>query len=70
MWLYKNTRHKQIKKILNLILKIWKQHPELRLCQLLSNCFSERDLYYISDKDLEESLINTYIIEKDHELKS
>lgn len=51
---------KRIKRILKLIEKIWKNCPDLRLCQLLGNCFSAGDNYYVEDKELEKKLKTTY----------
>ena len=50
----------RIPEILALIEKIWKKNPDLRLCQLIGNCFSLHDLYYVEDDDLEEELERTY----------
>jgi hypothetical protein len=58
---------KRIKKILNLIEKIWNKYPDLRLCQLISNSFNFRELndsnmYYLEDDKLESLLIDFYEI--------
>ena len=47
---------KRIKRILELIKKVWIENPELRLCQLIGNNFSVKDLYYIEDSELEKIL--------------
>ena len=63
-------RHRElsrIKRILNLIEKIWKKNPDLRLYQLLRNCFDippDVDLYYVEDDELEERLRKNYEIEE------
>jgi uncharacterized protein YihD (DUF1040 family) len=41
---------KRIPKIIKQLEKIWKEHPELRLGQLIQNCFD--DIYYIEDDTL------------------
>lgn len=51
---------KRINKILNLIKQIWKNNPDLRLCQLIGNCFAAGDNYYIEDDCLEKSLKKCY----------
>lgn len=51
---------KRIKTILELIEKLWLDMPDLRLCQLLSNCFGDKDLYYIEDDVLEKQIKRTY----------
>lgn len=54
---------KRIPKILKLIEKIWKDSPDLRLCQLIQNCFGGFDIYYVEDDKLEAALKGTYEIE-------
>ena len=60
----------RINEILKLISEIWHKNPELRLCQLIENCFSEEvddyglrdvDLYYLEDDVLQDRLTNTYL---------
>jgi len=51
---------KRIKKILELINKIWKKNPDLRLCQLIGNCFPAGDLYFVNDEVLQKKLKRTY----------
>ena len=46
----------RITRILKLIERIWKKAPDLRLLQLITNCFDEQDLYHIED-DLVEARI-------------
>jgi len=50
----------RIDRILDKVRKIWKQHPELRLMQLLGNCFEGADHYYKEDEVLEPLLDSTY----------
>lgn len=38
--------------LLKLIGQEWKKHPDLRLCQLLSNLFEDNDLYYKEDYEV------------------
>lgn len=47
---------KRIKPLLDLIESVWKNYPDLRLCQLLSNQFpSTNDLYYVEDDEIEKA---------------
>ncbi len=47
----------RIERILNLLKKVWKNEPDQRLCQLLSNaCYPKQDLFYVEDDDLEKRL--------------
>jgi hypothetical protein len=63
-WLGKNKTKprnpRRIKRILSLILKIWTKYPDLRLCQLIGNCFELEDLYYKEDDVLERKLKEIY----------
>ncbi len=47
---------KRITKILTLIERIWKNNPNLRLTQLIQNCFGTGDIYYFEDEELERRL--------------
>ena len=47
-------------RLLNLIHKIWKKYPDLRLCQLIGNCFESGDLYNKDDNVLEIELKMRY----------
>ena len=50
------------------IAEVWHKHPDLRLCQLLGNCFPEGgDLYYIEDDVLLENLKTTYNLKESEE---
>lgn len=51
---------KRIDRILKLIEKIWKAYPDLRLCQLIGNCFDPGDNYYKEDDELEKLLLLKY----------
>lgn len=51
---------KRIKRILKLIENIWTKNSNLRLTQLIGNCFEAGDLYYKEDKELEQKLKETY----------
>jgi len=52
---------KRIDRILKMIEKIWKNNPDLRLLQLIGNCFGyDASLYYVEDDKLEERLKKTY----------
>ncbi len=46
--------------LIDLITKIWKKYPELRLCQLIGNCFHDQDLYFVKDAGLTKQLKLTY----------
>ena len=51
----------RIPNILDRVGKIWEKYPDLRLGQLLLNCFSDPLLYYIEDDKLIESLESYYL---------
>lgn len=51
----------RIPNILDRVSKIWEKYPDLRLGQLLLNCFSDPLLYYIEDDKLIESLESYYL---------
>lgn len=55
----------RIRRILRLVKKIWHQNPNLRLTQLLGNCFKPGDLYYEEDEKVEKRLKEVYL--KDEE---
>ena len=55
---------KRIDKILKLIGNIWRKNPDLRIMQLLGNCFIAGDNYYKEDGELEKKLKDTYCKEK------
>jgi len=52
----------RIPKILKQLERIWKEYPELRLGQLIQNCFGSgsSSLYYIEDKELIETIERFY----------
>ena len=51
----------RISNVLDRLGKIWEKYPDLRLGQLLLNCFSDPLLYYIDDDKLIESLESYYL---------
>lgn len=54
---------KRIYRILGLIEEVWGKNPDLRLYQLLGNCFHHtEDLYYVEDHELEHKLKKEYKI--------
>lgn len=50
----------RIPTILKKIEKIWLNNSDLRLCQLIQNCFGKEDIYYIEDKELIKILKANY----------
>jgi Ni,Fe-hydrogenase III small subunit len=46
--------------ILKEIERIWLEDPDLRLCQLIGNCYESGDIYYKEDDDLLNRLKETY----------
>lgn len=40
--------------------KIKENHPNLRICQIIGNCFNETDLYYVTDEELMVKLYENY----------
>jgi len=50
----------RIDRIITKLKKIWKNNPDLRLTQLIGNCFAPGDLYYKRDEELEILLEITY----------
>ena len=54
----------RIDEILKLISKIWHKNPDLRLCQLIGNCFDTEhisDLYYVEDDELWDKIERRYL---------
>jgi len=51
---------KKIPQLLNLIKRIWKQYPDLRLCQLLENVTDSEHFYYLEDDELYKRLCEEY----------
>jgi hypothetical protein len=47
----------RIPRILELIRKHWEEYPDLRLTQIIGNCFGPGDHYYKEDSDLEAALL-------------
>lgn len=63
---YENPKDfERIDEILELISEVWHKNPDLRLCQLIGNCFLLNDLYYIEDDMLQDELINIYLDRKE-----
>lgn len=55
----------RIDKILEIIGKIWKQNPDLRLGQMIMNAFNIRDgngCYYIEDDNFIQKLIDKVVV--------
>lgn len=52
------SRMDQMERIIDLLLKTWEEHPNLRLCQLVSNLHGvgPQDIFYTSDGDFERLL--------------
>ena len=46
--------------MIDLLTRIWIDHPDLRLGQLLGNAIHDIDSYYIEDDKLEDRLRETY----------
>ena len=55
-------REKEIDTIVALINRAWKTFPNMRLCQLIGNCFPAGDLYYTVDDVLEMQLRGNYFV--------
>lgn len=51
---------RRIPRIMEIVEKIWITNPDLRLTQLLGNCFEAGDLYYVDDDTLEKRLKEVY----------
>ena len=53
---------KRIPKVLNEIKKVWRKHPELRLMQMIGNCYEgfDADPYYQEDEEFVYRLHSTY----------
>ncbi len=43
-------------KILAKLKVLWESYPNLRLCQLMGNMFNNKDLYNITDNELNQQL--------------
>lgn len=55
---------KRINRISKLIGKIWRKNPNLRLGQLILNCFGKNEeVYYVEDDVIEDRLKSTYLSE-------
>ena len=51
---------KRIPIILEKIKEVWLKNPDLRLTQLIGNCFGAGDLYYVEDDLLLKKLNDVY----------
>lgn len=51
----------RIESILLRIEYIWKRNPQLRMCQLIQNCFTQSDIYFVEDGDLYDRLAEVYL---------
>ena len=52
---------KRIKTLLKTIEEAWKSCPDLRLCQLIANCFpGKSDLYSVEDEELLKRIKKNY----------
>ena len=51
--------------LINLIVKLALDYPELRICQILQNPFPPTDMYYITDAELLSKLKEYYEIEEE-----
>jgi hypothetical protein len=58
--------------LINLIVKLSFDYPELRICQILQNPFPPTDMYYITDEELLSKLKEYYEIteEKNKDIPS
>ena len=51
---------RRIPRIMEILEKIWVTNPDLRLTQIIGNCFEPGDLYHIEDDVLEIKLKEKY----------
>jgi hypothetical protein len=51
---------KRIPKIIKELEKIWLEHPDLRLGQLIQNCFGTDSIYYVEDDSLIKTIERFY----------
>jgi uncharacterized protein YihD (DUF1040 family) len=57
----------RIDEMLKLISEIWHKNPDLRLCQLIGNCFTQggfrtqKDIYYVEDDELQNRFEKKYL---------
>lgn len=49
-------RGSRIKPIIRKIEEVWREHPDLRLGQLLINCAGDKDLFNLEDDELMEAM--------------
>lgn len=62
-----DERTSEISEIVARIAFIWLKNPQLRLCQLIGNCFPAGDNYGRLDKELLERLKRVYPMSKEEE---
>lgn len=55
-----SKRTGEMSMILSRIAFVWFNNPQLRLCQLVGNCFDAGDNYHKTDKELLEKLTKQY----------
>lgn len=47
------ARHNEQDRVISKLMVVWREHPELRLCQLIENALGGHDcIYYVSDDEL------------------
>ncbi|MGD9382113.1 MAG: hypothetical protein PVI03_06675 [Candidatus Thorarchaeota archaeon] len=55
-----SERTGEMSEILSRVSLIWFKNSQLRLCQLIGNCFDAGDFYHKTDKELLEGLKKIY----------
>jgi hypothetical protein len=50
---------KRIDDILDALKLYWKENPDLRLTQIIGNCFGPHELYYYEDEEFYQYLLTT-----------
>lgn len=50
----------QINKTIEIIKKLWINNSDLRLTQLIQNCYGTNDIYFVEDEQLITDLKRTY----------
>lgn len=48
---------RRIPKVMNALSVLWARHPDLRLCQLITNLGEEDDTFYVEDDELLERIM-------------
>jgi hypothetical protein len=60
-WEFSKQQRIDKETLMEVLNKVIEKHPELRLCQIIGNCFeADYDPYYVEDADLTDLLIETY----------